>query len=858
MKTAEFLRNIIAKDQVFEIRVKIKYKNFWRRGYFNYDDIGELDKSFKKLYRLIGGEDNIEGYYFTPNSLDPNIIFRSKNEFNYGECAKDKDIIKINYILLDFDPIRPSGISSTNEEKILAYELLKEVMHELNLFNLNPCIISDSGNGFHLMFRNDDCSNKTIITFLELISNKFSNDKITIDKKVGNPSRIWKLYGTMTRKGSNTEDRPWRESKVIEFIDNAKPIKNIDIQKYIFENDKNHIEKHIAESKQCNFGPSHGKEYLESFMSTYLNITNHKMTSFGELWEVDCPFNSEHKKKGYITFTDGLGWSFKCHHNSCKDKTWKHVKNMFIPDKIDLPNYRGEPKLKIESCGDIGLETFNEPIENFNLSIDDNVPFPYSVFSNFILETIDAISEETQASKDLLANLIIGAYSGASSNKFRVDIVNQPLNLYMAIKMPSSCRKSTAYEAIFNPFNEYQMSVFHKNKEELKDLQNEKTRIRNLISGTGSNKNNDVVCDLNQKITNIEEEINAKKNNKSNKYIIDDATTEKIIKILDQNDNRLLISSSEGSPLSNIIRTYGSDKNNKPSIDLFLKGYSGELFSFSRVTNDIDIYLQPYLTIVITGQDKDINEFFNNNYLIQRGLISRFLFISPTYNNEIDFNKTSNYKDLNIYKQYSNHVKSIIDNKTCNTICVKKDAVDCYINYATKIHKIANDNDEIDYCESLKYWLSKHHMRMVRLSGILNIMNNNNYNHLIITEEDMLKAEMLSEYYYNNFTKSLQVFNKKNKPEFIMKLLKTIMQFKSEKITNKSEKITKKCDLNLPMRITKAQIRRYVTRNYSIIEHNEIIDLLIKNAFMTESNQVSKSFIINQWLIDNCLLLLKK
>jgi hypothetical protein len=48
---------------------------------------------------------------------------------------------------------------------------------------------------------------------------KFSDDKVTIDAKLFNPSRIIKLSGTIARKGPHAADRPHRCSKVISVPD---------------------------------------------------------------------------------------------------------------------------------------------------------------------------------------------------------------------------------------------------------------------------------------------------------------------------------------------------------------------------------------------------------------------------------------------------------------------------------------------------------------------------------------------------------------------------------------------------------------------------------------------------------------
>lgn len=49
----------------------------------------------------------------------------------------------------------------------------------------------------------------------------FSDDELKIDTTNFNPSRICKLYGTMARKGSNTEENPHRLSYL---LSNGNPV----------------------------------------------------------------------------------------------------------------------------------------------------------------------------------------------------------------------------------------------------------------------------------------------------------------------------------------------------------------------------------------------------------------------------------------------------------------------------------------------------------------------------------------------------------------------------------------------------------------------------------------------------------
>jgi len=82
-----------------------------------------------------------------------------------------------------------------------------------------------SGNGYHLLYQMPDIENNQrnvafIKNVLETLDERFSTARVSIDTKVYNPARIWKLYGTTARKGDEIpatggrEARPHRRSYI--------------------------------------------------------------------------------------------------------------------------------------------------------------------------------------------------------------------------------------------------------------------------------------------------------------------------------------------------------------------------------------------------------------------------------------------------------------------------------------------------------------------------------------------------------------------------------------------------------------------------------------------------------------------
>lgn len=135
------------------------------------------------------------------------------------ETTSDNDIIGFQWILIDADPVRPSGVSASAEEKEAAHAVAGKTMKRLMATGFSEPIVADSGNGYHLLFKvhisTDD--RQVVADFLSVLDMWFSTDEAKIDTAVYNPSRITKLYGTIAAKGAHTPERPHRQSCIIRY-----------------------------------------------------------------------------------------------------------------------------------------------------------------------------------------------------------------------------------------------------------------------------------------------------------------------------------------------------------------------------------------------------------------------------------------------------------------------------------------------------------------------------------------------------------------------------------------------------------------------------------------------------------------
>ena len=181
-------------------------------GYF--DNSEAMDKAAMALDKV-----GATGVYFTLNPVNPALLARAVNRLIVPKSTtQDSDIACIRWLPLDLDPIRPTGISATNEEVRSAIDLSDKISRWLEEdYGFARSIRAFSGNGIHLLYRLPDLPNNQethdlIVLALESVIDRFKNDKVDIDSKITNPSRILKYYGTTSRKGDPTLDRPHRKS----------------------------------------------------------------------------------------------------------------------------------------------------------------------------------------------------------------------------------------------------------------------------------------------------------------------------------------------------------------------------------------------------------------------------------------------------------------------------------------------------------------------------------------------------------------------------------------------------------------------------------------------------------------------
>jgi hypothetical protein len=205
------LRLLIEPGSVAELRILNAGSKRTISGYF--DDTGKMAAVAEHW------SGRVPAVYLTLNPVLPDLLARASNRVieNVRVTTTDREILCRHWLPIDFDAVRPAGISSTEEEHNAALEAAIACRAFLRQQGWPDPVYGDSGNGAHLLYRVDLRTESPLVKrVLEALAAKFDNGRVHVDAAVFNPARIWKLYGTLVRKGDNVAARPHRLSKILE------------------------------------------------------------------------------------------------------------------------------------------------------------------------------------------------------------------------------------------------------------------------------------------------------------------------------------------------------------------------------------------------------------------------------------------------------------------------------------------------------------------------------------------------------------------------------------------------------------------------------------------------------------------
>lgn len=280
-------------------------------------------------------------FYQTMNRVKSACYAREQHERlveRPHETTTDGDIAGYQWLLIDADPVRPSGVSASREEKEAARRVAGMTMKKLMAMGFSEPVVADSGNGYHLLFHihASPKEKQVLADFLAVLDMWFSTEQVKIDTAVFNPARITKLYGTIATKGASTPERPHRRSEII-----RKPEKVEATSMTLIRNIAAERQKAVSPQENPRQRGAASSFDLDHFLSDHhIEVIKKILISTGMKYQLaECPFDSSHKHGDAAVFAYSNGsFGFHCFHNSCAGYHWHEFR-----EKVDPSAYANSP-----------------------------------------------------------------------------------------------------------------------------------------------------------------------------------------------------------------------------------------------------------------------------------------------------------------------------------------------------------------------------------------------------------------------------------------------------------------------------------------------------------------------------------
>jgi len=340
------LKLLCEPGEVYELRCPKTEQYATVSGYF--DDLAKM--AFHADY----WSGAVPAVYFSINPVKRDLRARAWNriERRAKHTTADDEVLKRHRLLLDLDPVRPAGISSTDEEHAAAIGRAQECRDWLATQGFPEPLLGDSGNGGHLIYGldlpNDDPPRLLVENFLKAIAGRFSDSTVKVDVSVFNAARISKVYGTWACKGDNLPERPHRLSHILQAPERLAPVPqdllrtigsavkpvvggpvSVGLDRQAQRNDVR-LENQTAQADPIS--------WVEEFLARHGIEFRHSKEDNGKWrkrWVLDrCPFCESEDTAAAITVSKDGKIGYRCQHNRCSEprKRWSDFRSHFEPN----------------------------------------------------------------------------------------------------------------------------------------------------------------------------------------------------------------------------------------------------------------------------------------------------------------------------------------------------------------------------------------------------------------------------------------------------------------------------------------------------------------------------------------------
>jgi hypothetical protein len=319
---------LVLQDSVAELRAPNTYRRGTVSGYFN--DLGKMADSAGAL------SGKAAGVYVTLNPVKPELLARASNHVVRfaSHTTGDADIVRLWWFLIDFDPVRPAGISATDAEHEAALQRAGQCREWLRAEGWPEPVFADSGNGGHLAYRvdlaNTSENTQMLRSCLLALGPLFSDSTVQVDPSTYNAARIVKVCGTLAAKGDSLPSRPHRLSRPVDVPPEPQPV-SVDLLVGLAAR----VPRAEPQAQAWQSRSKGNGVDLERWIVDHrLPVDGPTTWNGGRRWVFEvCPFNPEHRNRSaYIVQFPSGAIKAGCLHKGCEGKDWHALRDWVEAD----------------------------------------------------------------------------------------------------------------------------------------------------------------------------------------------------------------------------------------------------------------------------------------------------------------------------------------------------------------------------------------------------------------------------------------------------------------------------------------------------------------------------------------------
>ena len=335
----------------------------------------------------------------------------------------------------------------------------------------------------------------------------------------------------------------------------------------------------------------------------------------------------------------------------------------------------------------------NNDLKTKDLSYGEPQNFPIDAFPENLRNVVTEMAKLYQTPVCLSAMSSLAILSGSIGRSAYVTGAFKDkatyLNLFVVPVAKKSVGKGNIGEQLCHPINERSLQYAQMHARKQSGLRHDKAILENK-KPKGKNKNEITEAELlsiYEKIDQIEAELDIDKT-----LTASNTTSEALAKLLADNAGEMFIFDSDGGEtLAVALGAYR--KGDSADMDIYLKGYSGDMIKYNRLGRSKVQVMDPVLSLLIFIQPYVLNKLTSHQEVIARGFTARMLIFDTQAKREYE-NRTN--EEFTCKESWRCMIEDILnarlDHKTQTDIKCSDEAREVFYDFSDETVDLENND----------------------------------------------------------------------------------------------------------------------------------------------------------------------